>query len=108
MNNEITNEDVQNAIEKETEKLQLAYSQEHKDVLGSSWMACTGCKTGLTASVAGLIAAAIAGFPEDVPEVGAIAAAAGLQEEVVIAILAGGASTVESVIEKLCEKMGAC
>lgn len=88
--------------------MQEAYSQEHKDVLGANWFACTGCKAGLNATVAGLIALAIAGFPEDVPEIAALANAVGLPVAVVTAILAGGASTVEAVIEKLCEKMRAC
>jgi hypothetical protein len=55
-----------------------------------------------------VIAAAIAGFPEDTGAIAAIAAACGIPESVVVGILAGGGVTVEKAIFELCKAMKAC
>jgi hypothetical protein len=62
----------------------------------------------LNATLAVVILAAIAGFPEDTPAIAAIAAACGISEAAVTVILAGGAAGLETVISELCKAMGAC
>jgi len=76
--------------------------------LKKSWFVCVGCKMGLNGTLAGVIAVAIAGFPEDTGAIAAIASACGLPESVVIGILSGGGVGVEEAINELCKAMKAC
>lgn len=108
-----TRQNVIDAIAKKQDKIHRQVSAKamasgHTQALESNWFACAACEAGLNASLAVVIAAAIAGFPEDTPAIAAIATACGISEAAVTAILAGGAAGVESVISSLCSAMGAC
>ena len=108
-----TRQEVQDAIARKTEQIHAQASAKakadgHTELLGASWFACAGCEAGLNATLAAVILAAIAGFPEDTPAIAAIAAACGIPEAVVTTILAGGAAGLETVISELCKAMGAC
>lgn len=108
-----TRQDVIDAIARQQEQIHAqasakAKTEGHTELLGASWFECTACKTGLALTLSAVIAVAIAGFPEDTPAIAAIAAACGISEAAVIAILAEGEAGLESVILSLCEAMGAC
>ena len=108
-----TRQDVMDAIARKTEQIHAQVSAKakadgHAEALNSNWFTCTACEAGLNGTLAGVIAVAIAGFPEDTPAIAAIAAACGIAESVVVGILAGGAVTVEKAIFELCKAMKAC
>jgi hypothetical protein len=108
-----TRQEVQDAIARKTEQIQAqatakAQAEGHTGELNASWFACAGCEAGLNATLAAVILAAIAGFPEDTPIIAAIAEACGIPEAVVTTILAGGGAGLETVINELCKAMGAC
>lgn len=108
-----TRQDVIDTIARKTEQLATqanskAKADGHTEVLAANWFACAACEAGLNATLAVVILAAIAGFPEDTPAIAAIAAACGISEAAVTAILAGGGAGLESVISSLCTAMGAC
>jgi hypothetical protein len=66
----------------------------------------------LNAGGAGLIAGAIAAFPEDVAPIALVAEFCGLSEATVMNIFAtlarGGGASLEPAIDALCDAMGAC
>lgn len=108
-----TRQDVMDAIARKTEQMHAQASAKakadgHTEALGANWFECAGCEAGLNTTLAAAILAAIAAFPEDTPAIAAIAAATGLSEAAVTAILAGGGAGLESVISSLCKSMGAC
>ena len=108
-----TRQDVIDAIARKTEQMAeqanaKAKASGHPEALEANWFACAACEAGLNATLAAVILAAIAGFPEDTPAIAAIAAACGISEAAVTVILAGGGAGLESVISSLCKGMGAC
>lgn len=108
-----TRQDVIDAIARKNEQMAAqanakAKASGHTEVLAANWFYCASCEAGLNVTLAGLILAAIAAFPEDTPVIAAIAAACGIPAAAVTAILAGGAAGLESVISALCTEMGAC
>ena len=108
-----TRQNVIDAIARKNQQMQAQASAKakaagFKDLVAANWFACAACEAGLNATLAVAILAAIAGFPEDTPAIAAIAAACGISEAAVTAILAGGGAGLESVISSLCTAMGAC
>ena len=109
-----TRQEVIDAVTRKQEEIHACASKNakadgHSGLLGANWFECAACEAGLNATLAAVILAAIAGFPEDTPAIAAIAAACGISEASVTAILAGGgAAGLESVISSLCKEMGAC
>ncbi len=108
-----TRQEVQDAIARKTEQIYAQASAKakadgHTEPLDANWLVCAGCEAGLNVTLAAVILAALALFPEDTPAIAAIAAACGISEAVVTAILAGGAAGLETVISELCKAMGAC
>ena len=108
-----TRQEVKDAIARKTEQMHAQASAKakadgHTEPLGANWFECAACEAGLNATLAAVILAAIAAFPEDAPAITAIAAACGISEAAVTAILAGGGAGLESVISALCKAMGAC
>jgi hypothetical protein len=103
-------EDVKKAIANEAAKAKAPAGG--ADLQVGSWIGCAACKAGLNIAVAGPIAVAIATFPENAAVIATIAVACGISEAAVLGIIAGavagGASSVEDVISKLCKEMGAC
>jgi len=108
-----TRQEVKEAIARKGELIQAqasarARADGHTETIKSSWFACAACEAALNAALAGVILAAIAGFPEDTPAIAAIAVACGLSEAVVTTILSGGAAGLETIINELCKAMNAC
>ena len=90
-----TRQDVIDAIARKQEQIHAQASTKakadgHAELLGANWFACAACEAGLNATLAAVILAAIAGFPEDTPAITAIATACGISEAAVTAIFAGG------------------
>ncbi len=86
---------------------------DHEEGLSSCKSAgCISCEGGLNAALATVIVAAIAGCPEDVPEIAEIAKFCDLSVAAVKTIITAasttGATGVEVVINELCSLMGAC
>ena len=104
--NNVTADEVKAAIARK--QAQFLGEAEAKPELRANWFKCAACEAGLNATLAVVILAAIAAFPEDTPAIAAIAAACGISEAAVTAILAGGGAGLESVISALCKEMGAC
>jgi hypothetical protein len=90
--------------------LSAAAGKPHANALGDCKSpGCLACITTLTTAGAALIAAAIAGFPEDTPAIVAVAEFCGISAEAALeAIQAGITGGFESVVENLCSAMGAC
>ena len=108
----VTAQEVKDAIERKKGQFHAQVNAKAKaegqPELQANWFACAACEAGLNTTLAAVILAAIAGFPEDTPAIAAIAAACGIPEAVVTSILAGGAGGLEAVISSLCKAMGAC
>jgi len=104
---QFTKEQMQHIHQQVREGLQQVGGEEK---LGASF-GCWACRIALNASIGGVLVPAFAtGIGEAaVAIVGPIAVATGLAEGTVTGILArGGATSVEGVIEELCEAMNAC
>ncbi len=72
------------------------------------WWTCMACKAVLYSTAAIPIAAAIAGFPEDLPAIEVVAEICGVSTDDVIAILEECGESFTDVIEGLCRSMKAC
>jgi hypothetical protein len=108
-----TRQDVQAAIARKNAELQNKANAKAKAdgqtaFIQANWLACAACEAGLNATLSVVILAAMAGFPEDLPAIAAIASACGISEAVVNQIFANGVSGLETVISSLCSAMGAC
>ena len=69
---------------------------------------CSLCQAGIAVSVGTLVAAALAGFPEDTAAIDAIAEALDLEPEVVEKIIEEAAKSPKAAIKGLCKALHAC
>lgn len=86
---------------------------DHEEGLSSCKSAgCIACEGGMNTVLAVAILAAIAAFPESVPEIAQIATYCEISEGAVTAIIGGvsglGGTALEVAINELCGAMGAC